>query len=239
MDRRQAPPSSEELVRQARDGDGEAFDELFRGHDERLRSLIRLRLGRRLRGSVDLEDVLQEAQLRAYTSIGALEWRSDDALYRWLAGIVRHVIEALSCYHPRTNERAGDRQAVSIDPRGEISGNGFGSPPDAIAAPPSDAPDREERLARLEAAFDQLRDDDREVILLARIERLSIKEIAATMGRSPAAVSMLLLRALRELRRTSGSTATDRPPPGRPDSRTGNDPHRSDPPSDNGGDPPR
>ena len=65
---------------------------------------------------------------------------------------------------------------------------------------------RDERFERLESALNCLTKDHREVIIFARIQGLPIKEIAERMSRSPDAVSMLLLRALRELKSYFGST---------------------------------
>jgi RNA polymerase sigma factor (sigma-70 family) len=57
-----------------------------------------------------------------------------------------------------------------------------------------------EELERLEAAFDRLPDDYREVITLARLVGLPLAAIGRQMGgRSEGAVSMLLARALTRL----------------------------------------
>ena len=65
---------------------------------------------------------------------------------------------------------------------------------------------RGERVDRLKAAMHRLSADHREVIHLARIQKLPFKEIATRMNRSPGAVKVLLLRALRELKRSFGET---------------------------------
>ena len=65
---------------------------------------------------------------------------------------------------------------------------------------------REERFTRLRKAIDNLSPDHRTVILLSRIEGLMIREIATRMGRSQSAVKNLLLRALRELKKSFGHT---------------------------------
>jgi RNA polymerase sigma factor (sigma-70 family) len=65
---------------------------------------------------------------------------------------------------------------------------------------------RRERSARLEEAIASLTPDHRRVVELCRIEGLAVKEVAERMGRSPNAVSMLLLRALRELKTRFGRT---------------------------------
>ena len=65
---------------------------------------------------------------------------------------------------------------------------------------------REERLQRLEAALRTLSPEHREVIVLSRIEGLSLAAVAERTGRSAVAVSALLLRALRKLRTAFGDT---------------------------------
>jgi RNA polymerase sigma factor (sigma-70 family) len=74
---------------------------------------------------------------------------------------------------------------------------------------------REERWERLEKSLAALSPDHREVIRLARIEGLEVREIAARMGRTPSAVKNLLLRALKELKRSFGDTESLRLPGGR------------------------
>ena len=65
---------------------------------------------------------------------------------------------------------------------------------------------REERLGRLQQALDRLSSDHRQVIMLARIRRLQVREIAGRMKRSENAVKKLLARALDELRKEFGDT---------------------------------
>ena len=71
---------------------------------------------------------------------------------------------------------------------------------------PSKAERRNERFEHFEAALKQLSPDYRQAILLAKIEGLSIEEVARRMNRSPSAVSHILLRALRKLRESLGDT---------------------------------
>ena len=74
---------------------------------------------------------------------------------------------------------------------------------------------REERWERLSSAISALSPYHREVIRLARIEGLPMKEVAIRMGRSEKAASMLLVRAQRELRSIFGETESlslPRPP---------------------------
>jgi RNA polymerase sigma-70 factor (ECF subfamily) len=66
-------------------------------------------------------------------------------------------------------------------------------------ASPSGAAMLREELERVEAAFEQLSDEQREVITLAHLAGLSRAEIAAQMGRSEGAVRVLLHRSLARL----------------------------------------
>ena len=56
-----------------------------------------------------------------------------------------------------------------------------------------------EDLERLEACFDQLSDDHRQVILLSRIGGIAHAEVATQMGKSEGATRVLLYRALARL----------------------------------------
>ena len=61
--------------------------------------------------------------------------------------------------------------------------------------------------------MDQLDEDHREVIYLARIHLLPLKEVGKRMGRSADAVSELLRRALRQLKEIFGDTDSFGLPP--------------------------
>ena len=180
--------STERLIELARGGDRAAFDRLAARLRDRLEGLILTRLGTTLRRQADLEDLLQETLLRAFRSIERYEKRDEDSFFRWLGGIANHVIL-------ETARRFRRELIMGLD--------------DAVPAggvTQSRAAQRDERFARLQAAFDTLSDDHRAVILLARIERLPMAEVARRMDRSPEAVSQLLWRALKKLKETFGST---------------------------------
>jgi RNA polymerase sigma factor (sigma-70 family) len=83
----------------------------------------------------------------------------------------------------------------------------------ATGAAPGQAIRRQERFERLEAVFATLSPDRRQVVTLALLEDLPIREVAARMGRSPDAASMLLLRALRQLKQAFGHTESLHLPP--------------------------
>lgn len=143
------------------------------------------------------EDVLQDALLRAYESIGRFEWRGPDSVFSWFAAIAEFRIRDLS-----RAARRRPRVPLGVEPVGdEVS--------------PSRHLRREERLERFEEALERLSSDHRTVIRLARIEQLSVGEIVERMGRSPSAVRHLLLRAMEKLRESFGEETESFHLPGR------------------------
>jgi RNA polymerase sigma-70 factor, ECF subfamily len=181
-------PDLEALVERAKAGDRAAFDEIAGWFQLRLRSLIEHQLGKTVRQAVEVDDVVQETLLRAFRSLGTFTWRDEQGFFRWLSTISRHVVLELAA--------EGRKAAVVL------------LEADLTAGDPSlsKIERRKERFARLEKAVGALSSDHRQVILLARVEGLAVKEIARRMNRSPNAVSQLLLRALQDLRRIFGDT---------------------------------
>jgi RNA polymerase sigma-70 factor (ECF subfamily) len=157
---------------------------------------------------VEVDDVLQDTYMRAFQSVQQFEWRGSGTFRQWLGGIAENVIKGLARHHFHTQKREASRE-VPLSQRRRTSSGGsthLGSLLAHHGTSPSKGIRRNERLDRLEAALGRLSEDHREVIILARLRDLPIKEIAKRMGRSADAVSMLLLRALRELKGQFGST---------------------------------
>ncbi len=194
------------LVLRAKEGDREAFDSLVAIHKDRLEAALAPALGR-LRGrGIDAEDVLQETLARAFESIGRFEWTGEDSFSRWLYGIAKNVMLKALRQDRRAPRLAIPRDVAVTDPS------------------PSRAARREDRMARLEKAVEGLTPDQRQAVLLSRIDGVQTEEIAQRMGRSPAAVRQLLVRALRALKSSIGETESLHLPPralkgGSPDAR--------------------
>ena len=180
--------STRALVDRARQGDSEAFGELFDLFRERLRRLVGSRLNAHAAEAMDAEDVVQESLVRGLQSVASFRWQGEESFLRWLGGIAEHVIVDLVRHTARRPETTLDF---------EVSGRD-GSPSQGLR--------RDERFDRLQAALDDLSPDYRKVIVLARLKRLPIKEVARRMDRSPEAVSQLLIRAARKMKERMGHT---------------------------------
>jgi RNA polymerase sigma factor (sigma-70 family) len=176
------------LAERAREGDREAFQELAQACRERLARLVRFRLGPALRREADVDDVLQETHLRAFRGIEGFRWRSEDSFFQWLSGIARCVI----LEHCRKVRAARVEEG---DPEPEVE-----------HVSPSRALRRDERFDRLQGAVNGLTADYRRVLCGVLVEKLPLAEIARRMGRTPNAVSLILLRANRKLREAVGDT---------------------------------
>ena len=189
--------SVRELVRQAQSGERRAFEVLTGRYKGRLLRRVEFRLGTHLRGTIEAEDIVQETFLKALRSIGGFSFRGEESFFRWLAGIAENLLLDLA-------EQQKRKRHLRLD--GDVRGS---------RVSPGSALQREERFERLEAALKELSPDHREVILLARVEGLPLKEVAARMGRSPNAVGQLLWRALQKLRERFGDTESFHLPPRR------------------------
>ena len=179
--------SIEALITSAKTGDRAAFDELLEAHSIPLPAWIRTRVGDRIRRRVEVEDVVQETQLRAFQSIERFTWRGKDSFHRWLCTIAQHLIWNAS------QKRSTDDVELAID----IPDSGVS---------PSRRLQRDERFDRLEQSIQRLSPDERQVIRLSRIEKLKLREIAVRMNRSELGVKSLLSRALRKLKESFGDT---------------------------------
>jgi RNA polymerase sigma-70 factor (ECF subfamily) len=182
--------TTREQVEQARSGDRAAFAALVEGCRPQLAAAVARWLRFQLGPPIEVEDVIQDAIVRALGSLDRFEWQGGDSFLRWLIVIARR---ALSDAAQRARRQPG----------------GIGSTDAPASGPsPSRTLRREERLDRLRAALAKLSPEHRQVVELSRLEGLSAVAIAERIGRSPNAVRHLLVRALRDLREHFGDTGS-------------------------------
>lgn len=198
-------PDVEKLAALARAGDREAQGLLAERFGERLRSWIRFRIGRRLGRVVGVEDLFQETCIKAFQTIGRLEWRGEEAFLGWLESIAEHAIQD-EVKRLKAKRRTPEREVRLREESPDSSGR-----PETLenllrasGTTASKALRREERFERLEKALGSLPPEYGEVIILASVRGLPMKEVAERMGRSAEAVSSLHLRALRKLKAAYG-----------------------------------
>lgn len=191
---------SKRLVDHAAAGDPTALDQLFARCLPRLRRLIALKAGTALRHA-DLDDLVQEAYLEATKQFPDYTYQGPDSFFRWLATVAVHRLANLQ--RMAVAQKRDRRMERPLQRDGSTLATGGAQPVDRGPGPRSVTVGAETQ-ARLDAALATLSADDREVITLARVEGLSIQEIAQRMARSKNAIALLLSRALRKLKAAMG-----------------------------------
>lgn len=179
------------LVDRARQGERAAFDSLVERFRSRLADSVRGWSRFRLGPPIDVEDVLQETFVRAFRSLDRFQWHGDDAFFRWLCGIAKRAVSQAA------------RDACAREQRRD-SGSNAAVPAGGVTE--SQVLRRNERFDRLESSLERLRPEHREVILLSRIEGLTMAEIAEKTGRPLATVKYHLAAGLAELKKHFGDT---------------------------------
>ena len=183
------------LVALARAGDNSAVNQLCKVYSERVRRIVRLRMGRELRPKLDSMDLVQEAIFSALEGLGNFTYKNEGDFLRWLATIAQNAL------HDNLDKLYTDkrdiRKEVRLDNHGPATEGGHVEPHAPIqATTPSVILSQKEDLDKLEKALDQLKPEYREVIVLAKIDELSYAEIADKLGKSINAVGHLISRAM-------------------------------------------
>jgi RNA polymerase sigma-70 factor (ECF subfamily) len=152
-------------------------------------------MGSELRSQLESMDLVQETLIEAIKDLGDFTFSNDGDFLRWLSKLVENTIrDNVDRIHAAKRDV---RRQVSLD-RVEAHTNhpGLDAHLPAATTTPSVVLSLREDLDKLERAMDRLKPQYREVLVLAKIEGLSCKEIAARQSKNPAAVAMSLSRAI-------------------------------------------
>jgi RNA polymerase sigma-70 factor (ECF subfamily) len=170
-----------DLVRQAKDGDKEAFESLVRRHQSRVFAVA----GGILRNREDVEDIAQQVFLKAYFSLKRFDQRA--AFSTWLYKITlnecwdllrKRKVRPLVLEVDLSEEQARQYQAA-----GEVADG---------------RPDASERLAareRVEQLLECLEERDRSMLVLKEVQGFSVEEIAEVLELNANTVKVRLFRA--------------------------------------------
>ena len=186
------PTTTLGLIDRFRRGDRDAFTPLFEKYRRRLAVMIHYKLQPNTRRIEDVEDIVQETFCAAFEDLHAFEYRSPGSFLNWLSRIADHVIVDSARKRNRLKRRA------------EWTRFGSDTHPDGPNPLDSRSPSRvlieQEQLKTLINTLNSLPEHYRQVILLAKIEGLSTKEMAERMGKPRETVALLLHRAIQRLR---------------------------------------
>jgi RNA polymerase sigma-70 factor (subfamily 1) len=193
-----SPLDTLQLLDDSRRGDRAALDALFAQVRPRLSRVLAARAGAVLLRQNELDDLVQEACIEAVRLLPTFTYQGKDSFFRWLSALAVHKLGNLR----RT------AQADKRDPQREqrIGGPGSELSKSRVAEPGQRGPGprtlvaSDEGIDQLFAALRELSATDRDIITMARIDGLSLTEIAERTGRTRNAVALVLSRALRKLR---------------------------------------
>jgi RNA polymerase sigma-70 factor (ECF subfamily) len=178
-------------------GEQDAFEKLFARHRPYLRQLIELRLDPKLRPRVDPSDVVQEAQVVAFRRLTAYREQQPLPFRLWLRRIAQDQVLKARRHHLGSLRRAVGREM----PLPERSSMALAQQLLAGGPSPSQQLGRRECARRLREAVAQLREADRELILMRHFEGLSNQEVGFLLGIDPASASKRHGRAMLRLHR--------------------------------------
>lgn len=183
------------LVTLAKEGDQTAWGQLCKVYTERVRRIVRLRMDRHIRSKLDSMDVVQDALIHAFENIGEFTYKNEGDFLLWLSKIAQNALRNdLDKLH--ADKRDIRKEARFENYASTTSGGSVGIAGPVDTTTPSFVVANAEDLDRLERAMDKLKPEYRQVILLAKIEGLSYREIGQKISRSPDAVGMMLCRAM-------------------------------------------
>lgn len=159
--------SDRQLIARVQKGDRRAFDLLVLKYQHKIISVV----ARYVHNSADVQDVVQEAFIKAYRALE--NFRGDSAFYTWMYRIAintakNHLISR-SRRPPATDVDVGDAEY--------FTGNGLLQDTDT----PESSLLCEQLKDAIEACIDGLPDDLRTAITLREMDGLSYEEIAEIM----------------------------------------------------------
>ena len=186
-----------DIVRRVQAGEGALFEILMRRHNQRLYRAARAVIN----DEQDVEDVMQQAYINAFTHLHQFEERSQFST--WLIRIALN--EAFARRKQRhATESTGDMESTSSQERGDVMAT--------LTSPHAD-PERQayaQELHRvLEQAVDTLPETYRTVFMLRDIEGLSTSETGEGLGLGKEAVKTRLHRARAMIRRAVSARIGD------------------------------
>ncbi len=174
-----------EYIDRVLSGEAAAFETLVRKYN-RMAGAIAFAIVRDFSAA---DDVVQEAFLKAYQSLGSL--REVDKFRIWLAGIVRS----------RAIDWMRRRKTIRTVPLASDDGGEEDSGMEPCGPPTEDVVARKELREKILDAIESLPQEDRVVVVLKHMEGLSYKEIAEVTGTTVSAVESRLFRARQDLRK--------------------------------------
>ena len=200
--RTECHPNPEQLLAAARRGAAQPLGQLLELYRNYLNLLAAAQVDKKVQVRCSPSDVVQETFLEAYRDFAQFAGGTEAEFVAWLRRILinnllrvheRHVRARRRCVHREVS--FGDFNAALEESTARL---------EAVLAgregSPSSEAGRHESAVLLADQLATLPPDYRQVLVLRHIKGMPFQEVAVQMGRSQAAVRMLWLRAVANLR---------------------------------------
>jgi RNA polymerase sigma-70 factor (ECF subfamily) len=198
--------SADDLQQRLRAHDAQALGEFLAARRPQLLAFIERQLGTSLRRRVEPDDVLQETSAEAVRALPAADLSQRDP-FSWLCQIAEHKIIDLHRRHFGAQKRDAGREVPLGAGGSETHAPGLVNMLVVTMTTPSQAFSRNAREARLADAIGQLPPEQRDALRMRYVESLPSKEIAHKLGKTDAAVRVMLTRSLKRLQEILGDDA--------------------------------
>lgn len=171
-----------QLIKSAQGGDSSALDQLLARYYERVRVIVRARMGVKIRSVLETSDILQETFCVAVKKFESFEVRDEAELIHWLGKLAeRQITDAVS--HAKAQKRDVDR-AERLPTSSDLH------PPVHAGGPLTQFAQKDQNEA-LGAILSEMPEEQRELVLQRLVEGGSWEDIAARLGKpSPDAARM-------------------------------------------------
>lgn len=171
---------------------------------ERFRSylllLARIKLDRKVRGKLDASDVVQQTLLEAHQAMESFRGDDTAAQAAWLRQILaRNLANAV---RDLTRAKRDVRKERALHADLDTSASQLEGLLAAGESSPSQKMERHERALRLAEALAKLPESQRDAVVLRHFQGLSLADIAGQLDCTTAAVTGLLQRGLKNLRKS-------------------------------------
>jgi RNA polymerase sigma-70 factor (ECF subfamily) len=195
---------SDDLTARIRTGDTNALADFMQAHRPQLMAFIERQLGTALRRKVESDDVFQETCAEAVRALPTAELGDRDP-FSWCCQIAeRRIIDLHRRFFEAQKRDAG--REVPLGAGGGGTGSGSDTRPGGLInmlvasmTTPSQAFSRNARELKLQEALLKLPDDQQQALRMRYVENLPSKQIAEKLGKTDAAVRVMLTRSLKKL----------------------------------------
>ncbi|MDX1662442.1 MAG: sigma-70 family RNA polymerase sigma factor [Candidatus Promineifilaceae bacterium] len=173
------------LVHRAKDGDGDAFAQLYDAYIEQVYRFVHYRVGERQLA----EDLSADTFLKAWEHLDRYEERGLP-FGAWLFRIARNTV--IDHYRTRKAQVQWDETVFQIE--------------DPDAPDVAEAVGTQLAAERVIGALDALTDDQRDVLILKFLQGMNTATVADIMEKKPGAIRALQMRGLQALQTIMGVT---------------------------------